>query len=198
MVIAEPPGSFWDRALPGIWLSGNRATLQTVCGVWFSGCGYSVRYDLPTATTSFPKRHLRSTPSEGPPTTRRAVGGLDCGAPNAAPHHPLPGRRRSFLQGTSRVKGEPLRDAFFRPGWLEKSRRRRPAGRPAKQQPDAALEAACHLSRQWSLRGGGEGLVGGRDHLAQVAASETWSWAGSLREFTSYHWLKPNWRQNVG
>ena len=105
-------------------------------------------------------------------------------APKAAPHHPLSGPRRSFLQGRAGSRGS-LCGTLFLARMAGKKPRRRPAGRAAKQQPDAALEAACRLSRQWSLRGGGESLVGGRNHLAQVAASETWSGAGSLREFTS-------------
>jgi len=43
-------------------------------GVWFSGCGYSVRCELPTATTSFPKRRLCSAPSEGPVNQSRSRG----------------------------------------------------------------------------------------------------------------------------
>ena len=107
MVVAEPSGSFRDRALPGIWLSANRATLQTVCGVRFSGCGYSVRYDLPTATT-FPKSAARRARGRGDTAGPRGPSTL-----RMLPHiTPFPGRRPSFLQVTSRVKGEPLRGAF--------------------------------------------------------------------------------------
>ena len=113
----------------------------------------------------------------GAATTRRS-GGLTAGLRMPPPITPFPDGGGLSCTGASRVKGEPLRDAFFRSWMAGKKPRRRPAGRPAKQQPDAALEAACHLSRQWSLRGGGEGRVGGRDHLAQVAASEIWSAGG--------------------
>ena len=85
-----------------------------------------------------------------------------------------------FLDGGEPGQGGAFAGRFFPARMAGKKPRRRPAGRPAKQQPDAALEAACRLSRQWSLRGGGEGLVGGRDHLAQVAASETLECRGVL------------------
>ena len=62
------------------------------------------------------------------------------------PITPFRGRRPPFLQVTGRVKGESLWDAFSGQD-VRKKPRRRPAGCPAKQQSEAALEAVRHLSR---------------------------------------------------
>ena len=120
---------------PGTLRAGwrvNRATLQTVCGVRFAGCGYSVRCDLPTATTSLPKHHFGSTPTDGRDDAAQGRG-LP-GAPKAVcipPHStPFRGRRPNLLQGTSRVQGEAFSESIFLGTRPEKMCRRHPPGSP--------------------------------------------------------------------
>ncbi len=119
-----------------------------------------------------------------PVTTWR--GGRDTAlAPKAAPHHPLSGPRRSFLTGASRVKGESLRDAFFRSWRAGKKPRRRPAGRSAKQQPDAALEAVRHRRDNGASGEGVRALSAGAITWLKSLHPKLWSAAGGLHQASS-------------